>query len=219
MNKVKHSGWVVGLTGGIGAGKTRVSRLLSEHGVPIVDTDELAHALTQPNSEGAEALRAQFGAKFFDKEGRLDRAALRAHVFANPSERACLEGLLHPLILQAACAAVDAGLAVYPYVVVVIPLLIRPGGILLEHWREWLNQIWVVDCDPVTQQRRAMVRDGLSQAQAQTILEAQASRAERLMHADAVIVNEQTTSPIELAQQVEQLHQLALVRSHVDEGS
>lgn len=212
MNALRagQTNWVVGLTGGIGAGKTQVSRLLSEHGVPIVDTDELAHAITQPGSVGAQALRAEFGAKFFDLAGRLDRAALRAYVFANPAERVRLEALLHPIILQAARVATTDALRCHPYVVVVIPLLVRPGGILLEHWRDWLNTIWVVDCDPQTQKNRAMTRDGLSDAQAQAILDAQASRVDRLAHADAVIVNEDDTTFEALTQQVERLHRAAL---------
>lgn len=174
--------FVVGLTGGIGSGKSTVADLFVAQGAGLVDTDAIAHALTAPGGAAIEPLRASFGDDFIAADGALDRARMRAHVFADPSARGRLEALLHPLIRDEARRRVEASDA--PYVVLAVPLLVEAGN-----WRERCHRVLVVDC-PVEQQRaRVMVRSGLSAEEADRIIAAQATRAQRLAAADDVIDN------------------------------
>ncbi len=189
--------FVVGLTGGIGSGKSTVADLFVAHGAGLVDTDAIAHALTAPGGAAIEPLRASFGDDFIAADGALDRARMRAHVFADPSARSRLEALLHPLIRAESRRRVEAIGA--PYVVLAVPLLVEAGN-----WRERCDRVLVVDC-PVEQQRaRAMARSGLTAEEADRIIAAQATRAQRLAAADDVIDN---SGPAQaLPARVEALH-------------
>ena len=179
----------VGLTGGIASGKTLVSRLFARLGVPIIDTDELAREVVEPGSEGLAAVRDRFGAGVIGADGRLDRRALRALVFADPQARKDLEAITHPriraLVEQRSAAA--AG----PYQIHVVPLLVEARR------RDSVDRVLVVDCPESLQLERLMQRDGGSREQAEAILAAQASRGERLAMADDVIVNDGVPRQVE----------------------
>lgn len=190
--------FVVGLTGGIGSGKSTVAELFASHGVAVVDTDQIAHALTGPAGAAIPAIVGEFGCGVVDTAGALDRAAMRRLVFADPAARRRLESILHPLIRAESdrqCAA-----ACGPYVLLVVPLLIESGS-----YRQRCRRILVIDCQESTQISRVMARSGLSESDARAILEAQASRAERLAAADDVIVNDGVAEA--LPAQVAALHE------------
>lgn len=187
------SGYVVGLTGGIGSGKSTVADLFVARGAALVDTDAIAHQLTGPQGAAMPALRAAFGDGIATADGRLDRAAMRRLVFADPAARARLEGILHPLIRAESDARCRA--AATPYVVLAVPLLVESGS-----YRQRCDRILVVDCPETTQVARVMARSGLSADEVAAIMAAQASRRDRLAIADDVVVNATTLD--ELAQQV-----------------
>jgi dephospho-CoA kinase len=187
---------VVGLTGGIGSGKSTVAERFARLGVPVIDTDVIARALTAAGGAALPQIRAVFGDAVMQADGSLDRGALRRRVFADAAERRRLEAILHPRIRQAveaALAALDA-----PYVLVVIPLLVETGG-----YRDLLDRVLVIDCPEALQIERVMARSGLAREEAAAILAAQAGRAERLAAADDVIVN--TGAPEVLELEVEAL--------------
>jgi dephospho-CoA kinase len=177
------SDYVVGLTGGIGSGKSRVAELFGERGVGLVDTDAIAHELTGPGGAAMPAVLAEFGPAVVDARGALDRAAMRQQVFADPSRRRRLEAILHPQIRQLAAERCRA--AGSPYVILAVPLLIESGS-----YRERCNRILVVDCPEELQIARVMARNGLTAEAVRAIMDAQASRAQRLAVADDVIVND-----------------------------
>lgn len=189
--------FTVGLTGGIGSGKSTVADCFAAHGVPVIDTDVIARDLTAPGGAALEAIRSAFGETVMRADGGLDRAALRRRVFADSGDRRRLEAILHPRIRRAveqARAALTAS-----YVLIVIPLLVETGG-----YRDLLNRVLVVDCPEELQVARVMARSGLAHDEVTAILAAQAGRAERLAAADDVIVN--TASPEALRSQVAALH-------------
>lgn len=172
---------VVALTGGIGSGKSAVSRHLESLGVPVIDADRLAHQMVEPNSPALMEIQAVFGDHLVDTMGKLDRAALKKIVFDNPSERKRLEAILHPRIKQAMEAWLKAQSG--PYAVLVIPLLFETGQMTLA------DRVLVVDSDESLQIKRVSERDGLSREQITQILNAQVDRQVRLGHADDIIEN------------------------------
>jgi len=187
----------VGLTGGIGCGKTTVSDAFAALGATIVDTDQIAHALTAPHGDAMPALLAEFGPAFALPDGALDRVRMRALVFSDPGAKARLEAILHPRIRAATLAA--AAIATGPYTVFVVPLLIESGG-----WRERVARVLVIDCPEAVQVRRVMARNNMAEEQVRAIMATQVSRAERLAAADDVITND---SGIEALQpQIARLH-------------
>ncbi|MDM9561150.1 dephospho-CoA kinase [Bordetella petrii] len=189
----------IGLTGGIGSGKTRVADMLAEWGAALIDTDEISHALTAPGGAAMPAIRDAFGAAAVTADGALDRAWMRDLVFRQPEARARLEALLHPLIgLHTARAAETAQ---GTYLVFVVPLLVESG-----RWRDRVDRICVVDCDPETQVARVQARSGLTEPAIRRIMAAQAARATRLAAADDVIVNDGATSAEQLRARAKALH-------------
>ena len=188
----------VGLTGGIGSGKSTVADCFAALGVPVIDTDVIARDLTAPGGAALDAIRATFGDTVMRADRSLDRAALRRRVFADDYARRQLEAILHPRIRQVVELKLAALIA--PYALVVIPLLVETGG-----YRDLLNRVLVVDCPEALQIARVMARSGLTRDEVKAILAAQASRAERLAAADDVIVN--AASPESLPAQVATLHQ------------
>ncbi|MGX4641669.1 dephospho-CoA kinase [Massilia sp. SYSU DXS3249] len=194
----------VGLTGGIGCGKTTVADMFGALGASLVDTDAIAHALTAPHGAAMPALLAEFGAGFATPDGALDRAKMRALVFADPGARARLEAILHPRIREATAAA--AAIATGPYVIFVVPLLIESGT-----WADRVARVLAIDCSEKTQVARVMARNGLDEAQVRAIMAAQVSRAQRLAAADDVIVNDDGLEA--LAPQVERLHAFYLAEA------
>jgi dephospho-CoA kinase len=196
--------FAVGLTGGIGCGKSTVADLFAARGAGIVDTDVLAHQLTAPGGAAMPALVQEFGADFATPDGALDRTRMRDLVFADPGARARLEGILHPMIRT---ATLDAALSVAgAYVIFVVPLLIESGT-----WRSRVQRVLAIDCLEATQIARVMARNGLPEAQVRAIMAAQASRAERLAAADDVIDNDGGQGA--LAPQVERLHRFYLAQA------
>jgi len=173
---------VIGLTGGIGCGKTAVADAFASLGIDVTDTDRLAHALTAPGQPGHALLLEAFGPAFFRDDRTLDRAKLRAHVFNDAGARARLEAILHPLIRAAARQEVVRWAS--PYGLLVVPLLFERGG-----HRDLVARVLVVDCPEDAQIRRVMARSGLTEAEVRAIMVTQLARAERLARADDVVDN------------------------------
>lgn len=174
----------VGLTGGIGSGKSTVGRFLRDLGAWIVDTDAIAHRLTAPGGRAISAIAERFGADMIDERGAMDRARMRERVFTDPATRRALEAILHPMIGEdtrtEAAAAPDGAIVVFD-----VPLLVESG-----RWRDQVDRILVVDCSVETQIARVMQRNGWTAEAVQRIIDQQASRAQRLAAADEVIVND-----------------------------
>ncbi len=189
--------FVVGLTGGIGSGKSTVAEMFVQRGAALVDTDAIARELTGPDGAALPELRARFGDDCIAGDGALDRARMRAHVFADPAARRQLEAVLHPLIRVEAQRLTEE--AVAPYVLLAVPLLVESGN-----WRSRCDRVLVVDCPPGLQRARVMARSGLGADEVERIVAAQASREQRLAAADDVIVNDGTKEA--LADRVESLH-------------
>lgn len=194
----------VGLTGGIGCGKSTVTDLFAARGASIVDTDQIAHSLTAPNGAAMPALVAEFGAAHADARGALDRAKMRELVFSDQEAKARLEAILHPRIREATLAAAAA--ATGSYVVFAVPLLVESGG-----WVERVNRVLVIDCLESLQIERVMRRNGLSEQQVKAIMATQATRAMRLAAADDVIDNNGAVAA--LAPQIDVLHALYMAFS------
>lgn len=186
----------VGLTGGIGSGKSAVASAFAGHGIAVIDSDVIAHELTGPGGAALPALRAAFGAGIIAADGSMDRAAMRRRVFADAAVRSRLERLLHPLIR----AESDRQLAAVGsiYAVLVVPLLIESVD-----YRERVDRVLVVDCADATRISRVMARSHLSRAEIEQIMAAQASREARLAAADDVIDNDGSLA--ELAARVAEL--------------
>jgi dephospho-CoA kinase len=188
----------VALTGGVGSGKSTVARMLSELGASIVDTDAIAHGLTAREGAALPAIVAAFGDGVLAPDGALDRGAMRARVFADPTARQRLEAILHPLIREASLRQSEAARGAY--VVLVVPLLAEN----LEAYRGLIDRVAVVDCEEAQQIARTAARPGLDEAQAMAILKAQASREGRLAIADDVIENRSDIAS--LRDSIERLH-------------
>ncbi len=172
---------VIALTGGIGSGKSAVSRHLESLGFPVIDSDRLAHQLVEPHAPALGEIQAAFGEHLVDAHGRLDRTALRQIVFDHPEQRRRLESILHPRIRQAMKDWLARQSA--PYAVLVIPLLFETGQTDLA------DRVLVIDCPESRQIERVSRRDGLSEAQIRQILAVQVDRQTRLDGADDVIEN------------------------------
>lgn len=187
---------VIGLTGGIGSGKTTVCRHFAALGVPVIDTDLIAREVVAPGQPGLTKVTDTFGLEILAPDGTLDRARLRERIFADTEARHTLESILHPLIrtrMEEQLAALQA-----PYAIVAIPLLVETGR------REHLDRILVVDSPEELQIARVCQRDEVKREQAEAILKAQCSRASRLAVADDVIYNTDDLAALEA--QVSQMH-------------
>lgn len=187
-----------GLTGGIGSGKSTVADMFAALGVRIVDTDHIAHQLTQSGGSALPLIRKTFGAGVINDEGAMDRKRMRQLVFADPAARQHLEATLHPLILAEARRLASLPTEA-PYTLVVVPLLFES-----KRYRDWLDRVVVVDCTPQQQIERTIRRSGLDEAEVRAIMGQQISREERLQQADEIIVNGGQIS--DLLRQVETLH-------------
>lgn len=191
--------FIVGLTGGIGSGKSAAAERFATLGAAIVDTDVIARELTAPGGAGIAPIRAAFGEEVMAADGALDRAAMRRIAFNDPVARKRLEAILHPLIRAECESRCRSAAADFPYIVLVVPLLVESGG-----YRERVNRVCVVDCPEEIRIARVMKRSGLARQEAEAILNAQAGRAERLAAADDVIDNGGGLA--ELGEQVDRLH-------------
>jgi dephospho-CoA kinase len=174
---------VIGLTGGIGSGKSEVSRLFSELGVPIVDVDVISHQLTAKGQSTLQAIANQFGTIVLNKDGSLNRERLREIVFNNTEARYALEAIMHPAIYEEAMIELNRNKAI-PYQILVVPLLFES-----TRYQKLINHSLVIDCDSATQIDRASKRDGSSKSQIEKIIAAQIPRETRNQLADDIITN------------------------------
>jgi dephospho-CoA kinase len=190
----------LGLTGGIGSGKSTVAGLLAAQGACVIDADAIARAITDPLGVAIPQIVARFGTDSLNADGALDREKMRQRVFEDPKARAALEAIIHPLvgedIARAAQAATAAGAAC---IVFDIPLLVESA-----HWRKRLHRILVVDCSEATQISRVMARNGLLHEDVVKIIGAQAKRQSRLQASDLVVCNDGITK-VQLAMQVKEI--------------
>lgn len=195
------SDFIIGLTGGVASGKSTVERLFAARGVPVADADQAARDAVAIGSDGLAEVVATFGQEVLAADGSLDRPAMRRRVFADPDARQRLEAIVHPRVriaLRTACEMAEG-----PYAIASIPLLAEGGG---RAAYPWLRRILVVDVPEAVQLARLLLRDGVDEALARTMIAAQASRRERLAIADDVVVND---GPLDaLPAQVEALDRL-----------
>jgi dephospho-CoA kinase len=176
----------VGLTGGIGSGKSTVLAMLAELGATVIDADAISRATTATGGAAIPAIAQRFGADFITPEGALDRERMRARVYADPQARKDLEDIIHPLVGRESARQVEAALATNARCIIFdIPLLVESG-----RWRQQLDRVLVVDCSPETQIARVVQRNGLTPEAVRAIMGAQATREQRLGAADIVICNE-----------------------------
>ena len=191
------SGFIVGLTGGIGSGKSAAADRFAARGIGVVDTDAIAHELTAADGAAMPALRAEFGQNVAAADGALDRSRMRGLAFADPAVRRRLEGILHPMIRE--LAGERCRQAASPYVILAVPLLVESGT-----YRERCDRVVVVDCPEDLQIARVMARNGLSEVDVRAILATQASREQRLAAADDVLANDNDL--VALDAQISDLH-------------
>lgn len=176
----------IGLTGGIGSGKSTVARLLVDAGAPLIDADAISRQVTAPGGAAIPLITRQFGPQAITPDGAMDRDAMRRLAFSDPASRRQLEAIIHPLVgLETARQAEQALQAGNPCIVFDIPLLVESG-----RWRQQLDRVLVVDCSEATQIRRVMARSGWTQEAVQKVIDGQASRAARRAAADVCIYND-----------------------------
>lgn len=182
--------WRIGLTGGIGSGKSTVAGMLAEMGAAIIDADAISRSLTAPGGRALPAIREAFGQNMIGADGAMDRQAMRQRVFTDPQARQRLEAIIHPLVgritEEQAALALQSGVRCLVHDV---PLLVESG----TRWRSHVDRVLVVDCDHATQRERVASRSGLPPDEIDRIIGQQASRAERLACADLVIFNQGLT--------------------------
>lgn len=198
------SEFVIGLTGGIGSGKSTVAKLFAAHGIDIVDADIVAREVVAKGSDALAKIATHFGEGVLTAEKELDRKALREIVFTQPDEKHWLNNLLHPRIREAMVTQAKA--AKSPYCIIEIPLLVENK---LQHL---VNRILVVDCQEKQQLTRSQNRDQAQETQIKSIMDSQCTREERLSHADDIIDNSGDLE--KLKSRVQQLHQGYLLQSH-----
>jgi dephospho-CoA kinase len=189
--------YVVGLTGGIGSGKSAVAHAFAGRGVTVVDTDAISHELTRPGGAAIEAIRRAFGDEYVGADGALDRARMRHRIFTDPGAKLRLESLLHPLIRDEVERRLNTSPG--PYALLVVPLLVEAGGYYLER----CQRVLVADCDEALQLARVKTR-GLPEDEIRRIIASQATRSERLARADDVLENNGSLE--DLDREVELLH-------------
>ena len=195
--KMNYTDFSIGLTGGIGSGKTLVANIFAALGASVVDADEVARSLTAPGGEGIEPIRERFGTEFIQQDGAMNRAMMREHVFSNANERLKLEAILHPLIREVSFRLAEE--AKGDYVIFVNPLLVE-----LPIWRGMGTRVLVVDCPEELQVSRVMKRSNMTAEQVRAIMATQATREKRLAMADDVIENDKSIG--DTNREVENLH-------------
>ena len=175
--------WRLGLTGGIGSGKSTVANMLQTHGATVIDADAISRACTAPGGLAIAAISNTFGAEFITADGSLDRARMRTLVFDKPAVRQALEAIVHPLVGDEIRRQTDT--ATTPCIVFDIPLLVES-----PRWRQQLDRVLVVDCLPATQRKRVRERSGWSDETIDAAMRSQATRRQRLVAADVVVYND-----------------------------
>lgn len=188
--------FIVGLTGGIGSGKSTVSGLFAQHHIPIIDADQASRIVVEPYRPALQKISKYFGSKVIDSNGQLNRSALRNIIFNSSEQRIWLENLLHPLIAEEIQRQLSQ--AQGPYIILMSPLLLESGQ------AKYVHRVLVIDVPEAVQLERTQQRDQVTQEQIQAIMQSQWTRAQRLEKADEVIEN--INSIEELEKQVEQLH-------------
>jgi dephospho-CoA kinase len=179
--------WRIGLTGGIGSGKSTVAGFLARCGAAIIDADAISRSLTAPGGRAMAAIVRTFGDAMLAPDGSMDRQAMREHVFQDPQAKRQLEDIIHPLVSQITTEqAHTAAQTGHRVLVFDVPLLVESG----ERWRKQVDRVVVVDCNVLTQKERVMARSGLASDEIERIIKLQASRAQRLACADVVLVNQ-----------------------------
>jgi dephospho-CoA kinase len=179
----------IGLTGGIGSGKSTVLQMLADLGAAVIDADAISRASTAPGGAAIAQIAAHFGSDFIAPDGALDRVRMRERAYADPQARRELEAIIHPLVGAESARQVEAALAAnVPCIVFDIPLLVESG-----RWRGQVDKVLVVDCAPETQVERVVARSALQPDAVRAIMAAQATREQRLAAADIVICNEGLT--------------------------
>lgn len=177
----------IGLTGGIGSGKSTVGQMLQARGAAVIDADAIARQVTAAHGAAMPAIAQTFGPEFITADGALDRERMRVHVFSQPQAKQALEAIIHPLVAQETQRQAQEALAKgHNTLVFDVPLLVESGA----RWRTQVDRVLVVDCSEATQIQRVMARNGLSRETVQSIIVAQASRAQKLAAADWVIDND-----------------------------
>jgi dephospho-CoA kinase len=177
----------IGLTGGIGSGKSTVGQMLQERGAAVIDADAIARSVTAAQGLAIPAIAQSFGADFITPDGALDRERMRAHVFSHPAAKKTLETIIHPLVAQETQSQAEHAIANgYRTLVFDVPLLVESGA----RWRAQVDRVLVVDCLEETQIQRVMARNGWKREAVQAVISAQASRAQKLAAADWVIHND-----------------------------
>jgi len=200
MNTSSSRPWILGLTGGIGSGKSAAAEHFAALGVHVVDADHAARWVVEPGRPALAKIAEHFGDAVLQADGQLDRSALRSLIFSDPELRRWLEALLHPLIREE--IALNLAQAKSPYAILVSPLLIESGQYATT------QRVLVIDAPQALQIERTLLRDNTSEQQVQAILKAQASREERLSHADDVLVNDRDLKALKT--EVERLHHFYL---------
>jgi dephospho-CoA kinase len=190
----------IGLTGGIGCGKSTVAGLFSQFNVPVIDADDIAHQLVAVGQPALKLIEQAFGEQCLNADGSLNRNIIRELVFNDPAQKQKLEAIVHPLVYQ----TIETHIALLnvPYCLLSIPLLFE------THKADFVNRVLVVDCSVETQIERVVKRDHLTIERVQSIIDTQVARAFRITNADDVVDNDKNTT--DLAQQVEKLHNLYL---------
>ena len=189
--------FIVGLTGGIGSGKTSVANAFAARGATIIDTDAIAHQLTAPGGTANSAIAANFGETMLTQQGAMDRVKMRSLIFSDATKKALLESILHPMIRAEVAKQTD--LATGPYVIYVVPLLVESS-----HWK--FPRVLVIDCDEDKQIQRVMQRDGLAEDLIRSIVAQQATRQQRLAIATDVLQNQGAFET--LIPEIDRLHRL-----------
>jgi dephospho-CoA kinase len=193
--------WRIGLTGGIGSGKSTVAGMLAALGAAVIDADAISRSVTAAGGRAIAPIRAQFGDAVIGADGAMDRQAMRAQVFSDPAARQRLEAIIHPLVATITQEQTQAALARGASCLVFdVPLLVESG----KRWRQQVDRVWVVDCEPATQRERVMARSGLAAEEVDRIMAQQATRAQRLACADLVVFNQGLDLPA-LNAQVKQM--------------
>ncbi len=190
---------IIGLTGGIGSGKSTVARHFETLGVPVIDADDIGRQLVEPGQPTLATIIKHFGSNMLDDKGRLNRARLREQVFRHPKQRRDLEAILHPRIRAEIQRRIANLSPVCGYCLISVPLLIESG------WQDLVQRVLVVDAPRETQIRRTTARDGITRRQAEAIITSQVERDTRLQAADDVIHNDGDLAALQA--QVEALHQ------------
>lgn len=199
----------IGLTGGIGSGKTTVSKMFGARGAILIDTDSIAHKISAPGGIAITQIQSAFGSNFITPEGAMDRNRMRAHVFTNYASKTLLESILHPLIYTETIRIASLAKNI-TYLILIVPLLIES-----RQWQHCITRTLVIDCKKETQIVRVMRRNNMTRKQVNAILENQITRTERLIFADDIIEN--NSEKTALIPQVKKLHTyyLSLTKKNV----